>query len=254
MGEIVKFKEHLDEFDKEIAKWHPTFDKVLHDALPAERFLTALRNACVQRPQLLTKCSRNSLIAAALECATLRLEPFVDNQAYIVPFKDVATVIPGYQGLAQLMYRGGRVSQICAGVVYSKDEFDYTDAPPMLRHKRCEDADRGDFTHAYAGTLSLNGDWSWTVMTAVEVGKIQARSPAARKSDSPWNHPDDVNEMRKKTAFRRHYKYQPRAVDNWQLARAMELDTLAETGRPQGLEVASLEIGEQEGASSSESQ
>ena len=177
-----------------------------------------------------------SFYGAVLEAAALGLEIGVGGQGYLIPFKGKVTFIPGYQGLAQLAYKSSRVAKIEAGVVHEKDEFHFQDAPSDCKHTRCEDKDRGAFISAYAGWLNAFGSWSWDRMFDWEIQKVQDRAAAGKSKSSPWNHPDDVNEMRKKTVFKRLMKYMPVSVEDRSLARAIELDNISEVGGDQGLE------------------
>jgi recombination protein RecT len=69
----------------------------------------------------LKKCTPTSILMSAMRAATLRLsvDPGI-GQAYLVPYKDKATLIVGYKGLYAMALRTGKyrylnVSRICEG-------------------------------------------------------------------------------------------------------------------------------------------
>ena len=236
MTKQLPMKQKIDDLKTLFAKYEAESAKLLQGVIAPERLTRLVVDAAIKNPKL-ADCTPPSLVGAMLTCAALQLEPGVANQCWIIPYGKNATFVPGYQGLAQLAYRSSRISTLVANVAYSKDSFKYTDAPPLVEHTRHEGEDRGEFTHAYAGAQNVNGHWQWVVMQAWEVEKVRKRSAAATSSGSPWSHPDDVNEMRKKTAFKRLFKWLPMSIaENAPLARAIELDNLADQGLSQELE------------------
>jgi recombination protein RecT len=72
----------------------------------------------------LQKCTVPSIYISALRAATLRLsvEPGL-GQAYIVPFRDHATLIIGYKGLVDMATRTGRYRYINTNKIYEGEEI-----------------------------------------------------------------------------------------------------------------------------------
>jgi len=71
----------------------------------------------------LQECSAQSIYSSALRAATLRLS--VDpglGQAYLVPYKGKATLIPGYKGYHDLAIRTGKYRYINVGKVFEGEE------------------------------------------------------------------------------------------------------------------------------------
>src|SRR3990167_3086145 len=91
--------------------------------LTPERLLRVAMTSIQKTPKLLD-CTPQSLLACVMTCAQLGLEPdqFL-GQAYLVPFKDVCTLIPGYRGYIALARRSGEMQTVSAQVVYSGDFF-----------------------------------------------------------------------------------------------------------------------------------
>lgn len=79
--------------------------------------------AVAENPAL-QKCDPVSIIAAALRAATLRLscDP-LSGQAYLVPFKEKATLVIGYKGLVHLALRTGKYRHINVGAIYEGEEI-----------------------------------------------------------------------------------------------------------------------------------
>ena len=63
----------------------------------------------LRNPNLM-QCTQASVLQAVMTSCALGLEPDgVSGQAYLVPYKDVCTLIPGYRGLIDLAVRRGFV-------------------------------------------------------------------------------------------------------------------------------------------------
>jgi recombination protein RecT len=183
------------------------------------------------------ECSKKSLFDAILQSAQLGLE--CDGglgQAFLVPFKDSVTLIPGYKGLLKLARNSGEVSTIQAHAVFENDEFNFSyGLHPTLDHKPT-DGDPGALKAFYAVAVLKDGSTQFEVMWLRQVIEIRNRSKgyqAAKKwdKDTPWD--TDLAEMGKKTVLRRLCKMLPSSTE---LARAVVLDEQAEAGLPQDLD------------------
>lgn len=146
--------------------------------------------------------------------------------AYLIPYKGVATLIPGYKGLLDLARRSGRIISIEARVVHAKDRFRFAfGLKPVLEHTPTQDADSGELTAAYAVAHLKDGGQQWEVMWKREIDAIRQRSRAS--SSGPWV--TDYEEMAKKTVLRRLCKMLPASVE---LQQAVAMDERAEVGLP----------------------
>lgn len=77
----------------------------------------------VAENEALQKCTPVSIISAALRAATMRLSvDLTSGQAYLVPFKDKATLVVGYRGLIHLALRTGRYRYLNVGNIYKGEE------------------------------------------------------------------------------------------------------------------------------------
>lgn len=116
-------------------------DQVLA-ALPAhltpERMLRLATTSINGSPKL-RQCAPESVIAAVVTASQLGLEIGVGGQAFLVPYKVDgqyrAQLIPGWQGLIDLVARAGKATA-WTGAVYQGDAFDFElGSAPYLRHK-----------------------------------------------------------------------------------------------------------------------
>lgn len=237
-----------------------THMKALTSVLPAhikpERLARITLTTLQKNPKLLD-CTPESFLGCILSCAALGLEPDgLLGQAYLIPYKQTCTLIPGYKGLVKLARQSGEVATIDAHEVRVGDIFEYNyGAHPSIRHvpeqapfvngengrRTISSAWRpGEITHFYAVAVMRDGTTQFTVMQAWEVDEIRNGSSgyqnAIKYKDNshPWiaKYP----EMGKKTAIRRLCKLLPASVDKPQLHQAIAIDERAEVGAPQDLE------------------
>lgn len=140
--------------------------------------------------------------------AQLGLEPGPLGEAYLVPYGDQVTFIPGYRGLIKLAWNSGQLRTIAARVVHENDEFSYAyGLHPDLVHKPGR-GDRGGITDVYAAATLLDGGAEFEVMSVAEVEAIRARSRAGKKG--PWV--TDWEAMSRKTCVRQLAKWLPMAT------------------------------------------
>lgn len=179
-------------------------------ALDPERF-TRIALTVVRQNNKLMACRANTVLGALMTCAQLGLEPGPLGEAYLVPYGDVCTFLPGYRGLVKLAWNSGQIKHIDADVVYEDDLFDYEKGTnPFLRHKpaRGERNTVAGATHAYAVVSMINGGSSFVVLNVEEVERIRRTySKGSHKNDNPWQ--TEWAEMAKKTVLRRLSKIMP---------------------------------------------
>lgn len=173
-------------------------------ALNPDRF-TRVALTVVRQNAGLQRCRPESLLGALMTCAQLGLEPGPLGEAYLVPYGDQVTFIPGYRGLIKLAWNSGQLKNISARVVYANDEFTYSyGLSPDLRHVPTT-GDPGKPTHVYAAATLLNGGAEFEVMTVGQVEGIRKRSKASKSG--PWV--TDWEAMARKTAVRQLVKWLP---------------------------------------------
>jgi len=170
----------------------------------------------------LKECTSESLFGAIVSCAQLGLEPNTPmGHAYMVPFRNNQAnrmdvqVIFGYRGLIDLARRSGNIESIAAHAVFENDEFKFEyGLNEQLMHRPASD-DRGEITHFYAVAKFKGGGHAFEVMSRHQVEDIRDNSQnykfARDKSKTVWG--QHFEEMGRKTAIRRLYKYLPTSIE-----------------------------------------
>lgn len=207
------------------------FERVIPKHLNPSRMLRLAQSA-IQRDRKLLACTPQSLLQAVMQASVCGLEIGVLGEAYLVPYKSVATFIPGYQGLIKLAIQSGSVTGIQSGAVFPGDEFDYgLGSEPFVRHKPALSGPRepGSLIAVYCVVRFKAGGFHVQILGKEQVDAVRARSPAAGFPGSPWN--SDYEQMAVKTAIRRAMKYVPKTPE---VARVLELEERADLGLPSG--------------------
>lgn len=200
------------------------FEKCLPDVLPIDMFMRVALTGFRKVPDL-AACSRPSLLGALLDCARLGLAPCTE-QASLVPFKGQVTLIVGYEGYVQLMYRSGQVEQVVAEMVYEADEWEYSlgDGGRFFHRPNILAENRGKplFAYAYA-TLVGGGRTRVALVTRREAEGLQRDYGKDRHGrpnlSKPWH--TNFESMWLKTAVRRVQKFAPKSPE---LRRALAVD------------------------------
>ena len=180
----------------------------------------------------LADCSPESFAGALLTSAALGLEPGVNNECYLVPYKGECTLIVGYQGYAKLFYQHPLAKNLDAQVVHANDLFDYAyGTTPFLKHRPAL-GDRGAVIAYYAVANLSTGASAFVVLTPDEVkdlrgGKVGTKGQIA----------DPQRWMERKTALRQLVKMLPKSAN---LSAALAVDeqpgsVLATRGVPQAI-------------------
>jgi recombination protein RecT len=197
----------------------PRFAEVLGDKMPVERLMRTVLISVERLPALLD-CDRQSIFNAAMSAAVLGLEvDGVTGQGYLIPFKGKAQLVIGYKGYNTLAARSGIT--ITGSVVREGDAFDFDKGEGWVKHKPQLGAPGRRIIAAWA-KASANGRPSVIeVLDVDELQAVKARSPGAKRSDSPWNDPHiGYPAMCEKTVKRRLARSMP--LNTMQLAARMD--------------------------------
>lgn len=202
MANIATIPEAVKTMQAQITQWMPAIKEMLPQHVTPERMLRLARSMLANNHKLAT-CTPLSLMTALCECSLLGLEPNTPlGHAWVIPFGNEATLVPGYKGYLELFYRtGGVVSGVNADVVCENDFFDYQLGPDGYIKHRYAEGERGKLRYAYAYAL-VHGNKVFKVLPASEVLKHKGASRAAQSGsrESPWNNEWEP-EMWKKTAI-----------------------------------------------------
>lgn len=241
-----------------IRKSAQELQKAVPSCMSAER-LTRIGLTTLRLNPKLAECEPMSFIAALFQSAQLGLEPNVEGQAYLIPYKNTKYIDGkkikvdevqfqiGYKGYIELFYRHGAAQAIDMHTVYEHDIFEYSyGTEPMLKH--CPKLkDRGEPIAYYAIAYLKNGGKVFKVMgkdECIEHGQKHSKtfismewSDSANKyvkiqnphfsPDSPWE--KDLNAMCKKTVLIQLAKVLPKSIE-LQKALAMDNTTKSSIG------------------------
>jgi recombination protein RecT len=206
------------------------FEAALPKSLPIDLFMRVTLTGFRKNPNLLN-CSRKSLLGALLETARLGLEPCTE-QAYLIPYKTECTLVIGYQGYVQLMYRTGQVESVEAELVYENDEWEYSlgDGGKFFHRPNLLADDRGKALFAYSFAKLVGGGRTKVAITTRRDAE-QIMRDNAKSSSSPWK-TGSFDAMWLKTPVRQLQKWAPKSAE---MRRAAALDGAtysAELGEP----------------------
>ncbi|MFG1872200.1 recombinase RecT [Micromonospora arborensis] len=198
------------------------FAAALPNVLPIDVFMRVALTGFRRTPQLL-ECSRSSLFGALLETARLGLEPCTEY-AYLIPYGNECTLVIGYQGYVQLMYRTGQVERVEAELVYEGDEWEYSlgDGGRFF-HKpniAAAEEERGRPILAYSYAALVGGGRTkvaWCNRAQAE----RIKAEFARSAKSPWRDAKRFDAMWLKTPVRQLQKWAPKSTE---LRRALAVD------------------------------
>lgn len=207
-----------------IERMKPELARVLPNQMNPDR-MARIATTLIRQTPALARCTPESFLGALLTASQLGLEPGPLGEAYLVPYGNVVTFIPGYRGLIKLAWQSGQLRNIDAHVVHDGDEFEYEyGLNPTLRHKPTR-GPRGKVTDVYAVATFQNGGSAFVVMSIDDVEAIRKRSKASK--NGPWV--TDWAAMSKKTAIKQLVRFLPLSTELRPLATAAHLDGTSRT-------------------------
>lgn len=200
----------------------PEIARALPKHMNPDRMARIATTVLRQTPAL-GRCTPESFLGALMTASQLGLEPGPLGEAYLVPYGNTATFIPGYRGLVKLAYQSGMVATVSAQVVHEADEFDFAfGLDPFLTHKPSLDATPGKVIAAYAMVRFKDGASNFEVMSVSQVEAVRKRSKAS--GNGPWV--TDWEAMARKTVLKRLSKWMPLSSE---FAAAVAQDGLVRT-------------------------
>jgi recombination protein RecT len=188
-----------------IERMKPALVKSLQNEALADMLMRHYLTSIRLNP-VLQECSPESLLAALLLSAQVRLEPGPLGHVYLVPYKRECVWILGYTGIMELARRSDRVAGLRATVIHEHDEYQapWENEKGIHYHYRPAVVDeRGDRIGVLVTWRERMGA-SWLPL-ARHVGpdridRAREASAAARKQEGPWM--TDPEAMWAKTGIR----------------------------------------------------
>lgn len=111
--------------------------QAIENALPhhlkADR-MVRLALTCFSTTPKLRNCTAQSILASIVVASQLGLEPGINGQGYLIPYKNTCTFVPGWQGLVGLLNNSGRATA-WTGAVFEGDEWEFSlGSNPRIHH------------------------------------------------------------------------------------------------------------------------
>jgi recombination protein RecT len=213
-------------FSNILEKMKPQLALALPKHMSADRMARLVLTAFSTNPEL-QKCKTDSILGSLMTATQLGLEPGINGQGYLIPYKGTCTFVPGWKGLVDLVARSGRAT-VWTGAVYDGDKFDYQlGDEPFCRHKPGDS--EGNFTHVYA--IGRVKDAQMPVIEVWTRGKVKKHLDQYNKVGARhYAHASENNfEMyAKKVALLQVLKYMPSSIE---LANAIEVSHASEAGK-----------------------
>lgn len=213
----AKFSRYLDRLKPQLALALPKH-------LNADRMARLALTQFSINPKL-QECDAQSIAGALLTAAQLGLEIGVNGQAFLVPYKGKATLVPGWKGLVDLANRSGRCT-VWTGAVFAGDDFDYTlGDSPFVKHKPSGDDNPDNLTHVYAiGRVRDSQHPVVDVWPMVKVWKHRDRFNKVGGRHYSYEHPEMYA---RKIPLLQVLKYMPSSIE---LSTAVQMAEAADSG------------------------
>ncbi len=178
---------------------------------------------CLRTNPKLVECDPQSILASVMLASQLGLEPGVLGQCFLIPYKKICTLVPGWLGILDLVSRAGKATA-WTGAVYKGDEFEWSLGDrPYVRHK--PSGDETELTHVYAIARTRGADWPIVeVWSIAEITKHRERFNRVGADHYSYKHFEMYG---RKVVLLQALKYVPRSIE---LATAFSLDASAESG------------------------
>ena len=213
-------------FSKVLDRMKPQMALALPKHMSADRMARLALTAFSTTPAL-QKCRTDSILASLMTATQLGLEPGINGQGYLIPYKDTCTFVPGWKGLVDLVSRAGRAT-VWTGAVYEGDKFDYQlGDEPFCRHKPGDS--EGSFTHVYA--IGRVKDAQMPVIEVWTRGKVKKHLTQYNKVGGrhyALASESNFEMYARKIALLQVLKYMPSSIE---LANAITVTHAAEAGQ-----------------------
>lgn len=210
-------------------KLKPQLAVALPKHMNADRMARLALTAFSSNPDM-QACSPQSIAASIMTAAQLGLEPGINGQGYLIPYKGTCTFVPGWKGLVDLVSRSGRAT-VWTGVVYPGDQFEFQlGDSPFCRHIPGDGADDGEqFTHVYA--IGRVKESSMPVIEVWTRGKVTKHLKQYNKVGGRHYALASENNFEmyaRKVALLQVLKYMPSSIE---LSNAVDISNATEAGK-----------------------
>jgi recombination protein RecT len=224
MKEGGKVAQQPKDFPSMLKAFLPEIQRALPKHMTGDRMARIALTEFRKNPQL-AECDPRSVFAAIIVGSQLGLEPGVMGQAYLVPYKGVCQLIPGWQGYVDLVSRSGRAS-VWTGAVYEGDQFEWGMGDKQyINHRPGPKYGMGKLTHVYA--VGRIKDSEWPVIEVWSVERVTHHRDQYNKVGKRHYSFENFEMYARKVPLLQVIKYMPKSVE---IQRALELDLAGTVG------------------------
>lgn len=216
---VAAFSGFMDKFKPQLALAIPKH-------LSADRMSRLALTAFSTNAQL-QNCDPKSIAASIMTAGQLGLEPGVNGQGYLIPYKTTCTFVPGWKGLVDLVSRSGR-GTVYTGVIFKDQEYTFTDGArrDLIIHNETDLDDPEDITHAYA--IGWVKDAAMPIIELWTVEKIRKHRDKYNKVGTKHYSFRDWEMYARKIPLLQVLKYMPQSIE---MSNAIAVSHASESGR-----------------------
>lgn len=216
---IAAFSGFMDKFKPQLALAIPKH-------LSADRMSRLALTAFSTNAQL-QNCDPKSIAASIMTAGQLGLEPGVNGQGYLIPYKTTCTFVPGWKGLVDLVSRSGR-GTVYTGVIFKDQEYTFLDGArrDLVIHNETDLDDPDDITHAYA--IGWVKDAAMPIIELWTVEKIRKHRDKYNKVGAKHYSFRDWEMYARKIPLLQVLKYMPQSIE---MSNAIAVSHASESGR-----------------------
>jgi len=213
MSEVTKTQQNQPKLVAALEQMKPELEKALPKHLSGDRIARIVLTEIRKNPQL-AQSTPESFFGALLTAAALGLEPGVNGEAYLVPYrnKNAGTVecqlIVGYQGVAKLFWQHPLAKRMSAEYVCENDHFAYDKGLTLKLEHTPATGDRGKVVGYYAIVELNNGGIAFDYFTADQIQRLRGG-----KVGTSGDIKDHEKWMERKTALKQVLKLLPKSVE-----------------------------------------
>lgn len=196
------------------SRFRSNLSKILPSHQDAERFAIVCMRTLSDNPKLMD-CTPNSVIGSFMQAGALGLELGINGEAYLIPYKGVAQLQIGYQGLTKLAWNSDRIACIHADVVTHKEvaegAFEYRrGTSPFINHDPMYGRDVEEDDIAYVYTIIWIKDSSIPLFDVLDYKAVERIRGFSKSAMSPaWV--DHWSEQAKGKVLKRTLKLVPKS-------------------------------------------
>jgi len=219
------------ELSQYLSKSRSAIEAALPKHLNPERMIRLALTCFSTNPQL-RKCSMRSILSSVVVSSQLGLEPGIAGQAYLIPYGETCTLVPGWQGLVGLLNNTGRATA-WTGAVFEGDHFEFElGSTPKCRHIPGPNYGDPDMLKWAYACGKVNGS-EQPVVEAWPVARVVKHRDRYNKVGQRHYSYENFEMYARKVVLLQVLKYMPRSIE---LNNAIVASDAAEMGRETSVE------------------